>query len=115
MRKRPVRGKRGPERKAARNRKAKAEDSDQLTAWFVPSLAATLRYREKKKGARLSRAEVIRIRDAAPTILVAPRTLKQLIKRRGYQDINPYNAWREWQQLRQQLDSRGRARAKRAD
>lgn len=114
MRKRPARATRGPGRKGGRGRTARARQSEPLTAWFVPSLAATLLDRERKKGSPLSRSEVIRIRDAAPTILVSPGALEELIKRRGYLDINPDDAWREWQQLRQQFDSRRRPRVKRA-
>jgi hypothetical protein len=86
-----------------------------LIAWFVPSLAATLLDRERKKGAPLTRTEVNRVRDEAPAILVSRATLKELRKRRGYEDIDPANAWTEFQVLRDQLaqgDLPGKVREK---
>lgn len=79
-----------------------SQHAEPLFTWFVPSLAATLLNREKKKGAPLSRSEVTRIRDQAPAILVSLGTLKGLRKLRGYGDIDPENAWSELQLLRGQ-------------
>jgi len=84
-------------------------------AWFVPSLAATLLHHEKKKGAPLTRSEVNRIRDQAPAILVSQGTLKELRERRGYDDIDPENAWSEFQALRGQSTASASKRARRPE
>src|SRR4051794_32830704 len=70
-----------------------------LVPWFVPSLVSTLTHHEQVKGSPLTRDEVERIRDEAPSVLVSVETLTELVAERGYQDIDAESCWEEWQAL----------------
>jgi hypothetical protein len=69
----------------------------------VPSLVATLLRRETDKGTPLTEAEVLAIRDNCPSIAITDEMLEQLVEGRGYEDIDPENAWDEWQAIRPSL------------
>jgi hypothetical protein len=74
-----------------------------LVPWYVPSLLATLTHHEKVKGSPLTEAEVLRIRDEAPAVLVSPEMLKELVAQRGYEDIDPGDCWQQWQAIKGSL------------
>lgn len=69
----------------------------------VPSLVATLLRREQEKGATLTKAEVLEIRDSCPSVAMTDEMLAKVVERRGYDDIDPENAWEEWQAIRPSL------------
>jgi len=71
---------------------------------FVPSLAATLKNAEDKKGLALSEAEVLIIRDQAPAMVVPHDVILKMNKRRKNEDIDPGSVWSEWQKIRTQLN-----------
>ena len=71
-----------------------------LVLWYVPSLKASLILHEKMKGAPLTEAEVLSIRDQAAAVLVSPEAQQDLIKDRGYEDIDPADCWQQWQVFR---------------
>jgi hypothetical protein len=71
----------------------------------VPSLVATLLRREQEKGAALTEAEVLEIRDNCPSVAMTDEMLARVVERRGYDDIDPENAWEEWQAIRPSLIS----------
>jgi hypothetical protein len=73
------------------------------TVAAIPSLVSTLLAAERKKGAPLTEAEALRIRDNAG-VLVLPDNGELLEFDRGYRDIDPINCWKEWQQARLELD-----------
>jgi hypothetical protein len=102
-RERSGKGKNGPTTGGKAPRQAGGDDGGTLVPWFVPSLAATLTHHEKVKGSPLTEAEVLRIRDEAPSILVSPEMLRELVVQRGYDDIDPDDCWRQWQALRATL------------
>jgi hypothetical protein len=68
----------------------------------VPALSAILFAKEKEKGSPLTEAEVVAIRDDS-AVIALPDHGKALAERRGYEDIDPDNCWREWQTLRGQI------------
>jgi hypothetical protein len=76
--------------------------SDQILV-FIPALAPLLARAEQLKGAPLTEAEVLRIRDAANCIRMAPEHARNIEEQRGYADLDPDNAWLEWQHLRLRL------------
>lgn len=76
---------------------------ERLIPVIMPSLAAILSDAETKKGSPLSEDEVLRIRDAAPCMILPESHVAALDEKRGYRDIDPDNCWEEWQQLRTQL------------
>ncbi len=66
----------------------------------VPSLVATLLNRERTKGSPLTEQEVLEIRDKASAIAMPDYALAEVEAGRGYKDIDPENAWEEWQKAR---------------
>ncbi|WP_429865065.1 hypothetical protein [Enterobacter kobei] len=51
---------------------------------------------ERKIGRELTQQEVESIRDSATAVQVPVDVAKEMIKERGYLDIDPENAWEEW-------------------
>jgi hypothetical protein len=73
---------------------------DDILIYPMPSLVATLRAAERSKGEPLTEEEVIGIRNEFPSVAV-PRDIAQKIdEERGYKDIDPENAWEDWQEMR---------------
>lgn len=70
----------------------------------IPSLVATLLNKERAKGSPLSEAEVLRIRDECPAQAMTAEQHKKVVEGRGYDDINPENAWVDWQEARKMFD-----------
>lgn len=82
----------------------KAEKAEKpLEIVFIPALAPLLVRAEKLKGAPLSEAEVLRIRDDAACVVVPPAQKEALEQKRGYRDLDPENCWAEWGELRRTL------------
>ena len=52
-------------------------------------------------------AEVLAVRDAAPSIAMPRDARDKMNASRGYEDIDPENCWAEWQEERANLDSSG--------
>ncbi len=76
---------------------------DDLLLTPVPALVAVLLAKEKEKGTPLTKDEVEKIRDQAECIAM-PRDVREKVdESRGYQDINPENAWEEWLEVRKEL------------
>jgi hypothetical protein len=79
---------------------ATSEPSDPLVPVPIPALSVLLFNLEKQKGEPLSEQEVLRARDKAVCMML-PLSKKRLMdEKRGYEDINPENAWPEWQAFR---------------
>lgn len=73
---------------------------DPLVPVPIPALGILLLNLEKQKGAPLSEHEVLQARDKAVCMML-PLSKKRLMdEKRGYEDINPENAWQEWQAFR---------------
>jgi hypothetical protein len=82
---------------------APAMANERLIPVFMPSLCALLLNRERAKGAPLSEAEVIAIRDDAIAVMMPEAEASALAESRGYPDINPERCWTEWVALRPTL------------
>jgi hypothetical protein len=79
---------------------AGAAANDPLVPVPIPALGVLLLNLEKQKGAPLSEQEVLHARDKAVCMML-PLSKKRLMdEKRGYEDINPENAWQEWQAFR---------------
>jgi hypothetical protein len=63
---------------------------------FVPSLLSVLTAKEKRKGAPLTREEVLRIRDNAAVVTIPEEHGNIAHKSRGYADVHPDRCWEEW-------------------
>jgi hypothetical protein len=74
--------------------------ADQIIITPVPSLVATLLNRERAKGSPLTQSEVETIRDQIECIAMTPEQRAAVDERRGYMDIDPEQAWEEWQVAR---------------
>lgn len=73
---------------------------------IVPSLIAQLLCAEQDKGAPLTKAEVLRIRDESDCIAMPPHAHRAIVEERGYEDIAPELCWEQWQEAREQLSDR---------
>lgn len=80
---------------------------DDLIITPVPALVALLLAKEKEKGAPLTREEVEEITDKAACIAMPRHARKKVDEGRGYEDIDPEQAWEQWQKVRQHLLSSG--------
>jgi hypothetical protein len=76
---------------------------NKLVFLFMPSLVSTLLANERKNGAPLSQKQVEAIRDSATITVAPPEAAKAVADGRGYQDIDPRHAWREWSAIRAQF------------
>lgn len=74
-----------------------------LIPFFMPSLAAVLANAEQAKGAALTEAEVIAIRDKATCIMMEREDAEQMEVSRGYRDVEPEDCWADWHRLRGQF------------
>lgn len=73
----------------------------------VPSLVATLLRAERDKGGPLTESEVLAIRDKCPSVAMPVDVAAKVSAERGYDDIDPENAWEEWQAIRPSLAAGG--------
>ena len=78
---------------------------ERLVLVFIPSLVATLRNREMKKGAPLTEEEVLSIRDNGTCIAMRQAMVGDFVDSRGYDDVDPEDVWNAWQTVRAQLDA----------
>ena len=70
----------------------------------VPALGVLLLRLEKKKGAPLTEAEVLETCDKAVCIVMRLSHKRAMEEKRGYRDINPENAWKEWLVFRTEMN-----------
>lgn len=63
---------------------------------FIPAVVALLAAKEKYFGRELTREDVQSIRDNATAIKLPAEIASDMIKSRGYHDIDAQNAWDEW-------------------
>lgn len=64
---------------------------------FIPALIVVLIDKEQDMGRELTRDEVESIRDGTTAIRLQAEAAEDIIRERGYRDIDPENVWREWQ------------------
>ena len=80
-----------------------ASADDPLVLVFIPPLVSILWKLESDRGAPLSEAEVLEIRDGAVCMTMRRSMARKLVESRGHDDIDPEDAWRQWQEARRQL------------
>lgn len=76
---------------------------DNLVIMPMPALVAVLTNRATAKGAPLTEAEVLAIRDSAECTMVPRDVVPEIVASRGYEDIDPERAWDEWNAIRPSL------------
>lgn len=76
---------------------------EKLVPVFMPALVALLVNLEDKKGSPLTAAEVLGVRDAASVIMLPASASEKMAESRGYADIDPENAWYDWQMVRREM------------
>ncbi|WP_313667301.1 hypothetical protein [Atlantibacter sp.] len=67
-----------------------------MTIVFIPALVAVLTAKETEVERELVKEEVESIRDSATAIRVPVEVARDMVKERGYLDIDPENVWEEW-------------------
>ena len=73
---------------------------DYLVIMPMPALVAVLMNRERAKGKPLTEAEVLAIRDSAECVMTPRDVAAQIASKRGYDDIDPEQAWETWNAIR---------------
>jgi hypothetical protein len=79
--------------------------NDPLVLVPIPALVAILVHHEKQKGAPLTEAEVMAIRDGCTCIALPFSVAAKMNEERGYDDVSPENVWQEWNAIRTQVIS----------
>lgn len=67
-----------------------------MTIVFIPALVVVLLSKEGETGRELTQQEVESIRDSATAVRMPVDVAKEMIKERGYLDIDPEDVWEEW-------------------
>ena len=80
---------------------------ESLIPVFIPPLVTLLFQAEQRKGSPLTRDEVLAIRGGGMCMMMAQSRAAELAERRGYDDIDPQQAWEQWQVAREQLKPLG--------
>jgi len=78
-------------------------EATQTVPVIIPPLVAVLLAAERSAGHALTPAEVEEIVDKSPAIALAPATVAELERSRGYADIEPELAWEQWQIVRKTM------------
>ncbi len=80
-----------------------SQNDENLKLVHVPALVAILLNAEGKKGSPLTEKEVLDIRDSSQCMAMPLDVAEKVAEERGYADIDPENAWVEWQSVRLEL------------
>ena len=88
-------------RKPAEPKEAEVEIAEPLLIVPIPPLVDVLANHEQQKGAPLTEAEVAEIAGSAICMTMRQSRAAAMATARGYADIDPANAWPEWQQRSQ--------------
>jgi hypothetical protein len=78
-----------------------ADSRGELRPVFIPPLVALLAAAEEKAGRRLRRDEVERLTSEGACMMMTHADAKSLERGRGYADLEPELAWRQWQIVRE--------------
>jgi hypothetical protein len=78
-----------------------ADSRSDLRPVFIPALVALLGSAEEKAGRRLRREEVERLTSEGICMMMPHADAKKLERSRGYADLEPELAWRQWQVVRE--------------
>jgi hypothetical protein len=75
-------------------------DNGTLVTIFIPALIARLWQHEQAKGSPLTAEKVTAICERAICMTLRRDLAREIIAERGFADIDPANAWEEWQVAR---------------
>jgi hypothetical protein len=78
-----------------------ADPRDDLRPVFIPALVNLLAAAEEQAGRPLRRAEVERLTSESTCMMMTQAGAKSLERSRGYADLEPELAWRQWQVFRE--------------
>jgi hypothetical protein len=81
-----------------------ADSRSELRPVFIPALVALLTAAEEQAGRRLRREEVERLTSEGTCMMMTHADAQKLERSRGYADLEPELAWRQWQLLRESQD-----------
>ncbi len=79
-------------------------NEDPLVRVPIPPLVTLLQNLERQKGSDLSEEEVLSARDTAVGMMMRRSHRDEVANKRGFPDIDPENAWAEWQVIRRTLE-----------
>jgi hypothetical protein len=79
----------------------KADSRAELRPVFIPSLVALLTAAEEQAGRRLRREEVEHLTSEGVCMTMSHADARNLERSRGYADLEPELAWRQWQVFRE--------------
>jgi hypothetical protein len=68
-----------------------------LVAIFMPSLLRLFSEAERTTGSHLTYDLALRIRRQAVGLMVTEEVAEQITKRRGFQDLDPTDFWKQWE------------------
>lgn len=74
---------------------------------FTPPLALMLARAEELKGEPLTESQVLKVRDAAPCVLMERADAERTREERGFRDVNPEDCWADWHRARVDVIGRG--------
>lgn len=92
-------------RAAEARAKADAAKAEPLVPVFVVPLLELLSLKERELGRPLIESEVLAIRSHAPCTMLRQSEAQSLASKRGSPDLDPENAWQQWQICRAQRQS----------
>lgn len=81
-------------------RPKRTDDPDAIVPVPIPTLVVLLQNAEDQKGAPLTEAVVLEIRDRAVCMMMPASVRDATAEQRGYADIDLADAWAEWQRWR---------------
>lgn len=82
-------------------------EGETLVRFYIPALVILLEEAESIKDAPLTEDEVNCIRDGALYHQVPADVAEATARDRGYQDLDPGNCWRSWQEFLRERDAGG--------
>ena len=81
------------------------DTEEPLVPVFIPALVALLLNAEQRKGEPLTEQEVLAVRGSGACIMLPLSERDLLFEKRGYDDIDPEDCWRQWLAVRGELVS----------
>jgi len=78
-------------------------DDEPLCLLFIPALVTLLYHAESTRGAPLTEAQVLAIRDNANCVVAPVSVAAKVEQERGYPDIIAERCWPEWEAAREAL------------
>lgn len=83
-------------RKKAEAASAESPSEEPLVPVPIPALGVLLLNLERQKGSPLAQEEVLAARDKAVCMMLPLSAKRAMDEKRGYEDIDPENAWSDW-------------------